>query len=56
MKVICNTTPLIALSSIERLNLLKEIYSSVIVPKAVIEEISAGGRIIVPDLLSFNID
>lgn len=54
MKVICNTTPFIALSSIDQLRLLKEIYSSIIVPMAVIEEIGEGGKINVPDLASFD--
>jgi len=54
MKVICNTTPFIALSSIDQLGLLKEIYSSIIVPRAVIEEINEGGNVNVPDLTSFD--
>jgi predicted nucleic acid-binding protein len=54
MKVICNTTPFIALSSIDQMGLLKEIYSSVITPTAVIEEVSAGGAIRVPDLASLE--
>lgn len=54
MKVICNTTPFIALSSIDQIGLLKEIYSSLITPRAVIEEVSAGGAICVPDLASLD--
>ena len=54
MKVICNTTPFIALSSIDQLRLLKEIYSSIIVPMAVIEEVGEGGKINVPNLASFD--
>ena len=54
MKVICNTTPLISLSAIDSLFLLETIYTSVIVPEAVSEEINQGGRINVPDLTSFN--
>ena len=49
MKVICNTTPFIALSSIGQILLLKDIYSSIMVPRAVIEEVSVGGVINVPD-------
>ena len=45
MKVIFNTTPFIALASIDQIVLLKEIYSSLITPSAVIEEVSAGGAI-----------
>lgn len=54
MKVICNTTPFIALSSIDQIHLLKEIYSSIIVPRAIIEEINEGGKINVPDLSSLD--
>ena len=54
MKVICNTTPFIALSSIGQIGLLKEIYSSIITPIAVIEETSAGGAIPVSDLASLG--
>ncbi len=54
MKVICNTTPFISLSSIGEINLLRQIYSSVIVPKAVVEEINRGGEISVPDLTSLG--
>ena len=38
-KVIANTTPLIALANIDRLELLRELYGTVIVPQAVIDEI-----------------
>jgi predicted nucleic acid-binding protein len=54
MKVICNTTPFIALSSIDQIGLLKEIFSSLITPRAVIEEVSAGGAIRVPNLASLD--
>ena len=54
MKVICNTTPFIALSSIDQIGLLKEVYSSIILPRAVIEEINEGGKINVPDLTAFD--
>ena len=54
MKVICNTTPFIALSSIGQIPLLKDIYSSILVPRAVIEELSVGGIINVPDLASLD--
>lgn len=50
MKVICNTTPLIALSSIESLGLLNDIYGEVFIPEAVLREIEQGGGIAVPDL------
>ena len=54
MKIICNTTPFIALSSIGKIELLSMIYPTIIVPEAVIEEINAGGKIYVPDLTSFK--
>ena len=38
-RVIANTTPLIALASINRLDLLRELYGTIIVPQAVIDEI-----------------
>ena len=37
-KVIANTTPLIALANIDRLELLHELYGTIIVPQAVIDE------------------
>ena len=54
MKVICNTTPFISLSSENSITLLKSVYSKVIVPEAVIEEIKEGGNINVPDLTSID--
>lgn len=39
-KVIVNTTPLIALSHVGQLNLLKELYGEIIIPQAVYEEVS----------------
>lgn len=39
-KVIVNTTPLIALSHVGQLNLLKELYGEIIIPQAVFEEVS----------------
>ncbi len=38
-KVIINTTPIIALSEIGELSLLKSLYEEVVIPKAVFEEI-----------------
>jgi hypothetical protein len=45
-----NTTPFIALSSIDQLDMLPKIFGKVHVAKAVIDECAEGGRIIVPDL------
>ena len=44
MKVISNASPLIALSQIERLNLLKEIWGEIIIPKAVYNEVVLKGK------------
>ena len=41
LKVIINSTPLIALCKIDRLNLLKEKYGEIIIPAAVFREITA---------------
>lgn len=38
-KIISNTTPIITLLTISKLELLKELYGSVIVPQGVFEEI-----------------
>lgn len=43
MIVFCNTTPLIALSSIEKLDLLPCLFDRVYVVSEVIEECTAGG-------------
>ena len=38
-KVIANTTPLIALANIDKLELLHQLYSEIIIPQAVMDEI-----------------
>lgn len=43
-RVVCNTTPLIALSLIERLDLLENLYGQVVIPSAVEAELLAGGH------------
>ncbi len=48
--VISNTTPIIALASIEKLELLPLIFNEITIAKAVRDEINAGGRIKVPSL------
>ena len=40
-KVIANTTPLIALANIDQLELLHELYGTITVPQAVIDEITS---------------
>lgn len=54
MKIICNITPFIALSSIDQIPLLKELYGSIQVPQAVIDELKAGGSILVPDIAKYE--
>ena len=39
--VIVNSTPIIALASINNLNILKQLYNEVFIPEAVYSEISA---------------
>lgn len=41
--VISNTTPIIALAVIDRLELLRELYTEVLIPPAVYAEVIAGG-------------
>jgi hypothetical protein len=41
--VVCNATPLIALSLIDQLPLLRDIYQSILIPAAVHQEVMAGG-------------
>jgi len=50
--IFCNTTPLIALSGIGRLDLLARLFRVVHVVEAVVEECAAGGPVAVPDLPS----
>ena len=50
MIVFSDTTPLIALSSIQRLDLLRQLFQRVHVVREVVEECMAGGSIVVPDL------
>ncbi len=42
--LIADSSPLIALAGVNRLNLLPRLYSRVIAPSAVIDEILAGGE------------
>ncbi len=50
MKVFSNTTPFIALASIERLDLLPQLFGQIHVAAEVIDECAAGGPIVVPGL------
>jgi predicted nucleic acid-binding protein len=42
-RLVCNTGPLIALSLIDRIDLLRSLFEVVIIPEAVHQEILAGG-------------
>ena len=48
--IFSNTTPLIALSSINQLHLLPELFNEIYVVNTVINECAKGGKIRVPDL------
>jgi uncharacterized protein len=48
--VFCNTTPFIALASIDRLDLLHQVLGDISVADAVVEECARGGPIPVPAL------
>ncbi len=52
--VYCNTTPFIALSSIDRLDLLPKCFGDVCVVGEVIDECATGGAVKVPDLLALD--
>ena len=54
MIVFSNTTPFIALASIDRLALLPQLFDKVHVAESVIDECTEGGRILVPDLRSLD--
>ena len=41
-KVISNTTPILSLLKIDKIDLLKELFESIIIPKAVFQEIEKG--------------
>lgn len=42
--VVVNSTPIITLSLIDRLNLLDQLYARVVIPSAVHREVLAGGQ------------
>ncbi len=54
MIVFSNTTPIIALSGINKLDLLPALFDTVHVVDAVVEECAAGGKIFVPDLTKLS--
>jgi hypothetical protein len=52
--IFSNTTPLIALSSINQLHLLPELFNEIYVVDTVINECAKGGKIRVPDLTKLS--
>jgi len=54
VRVFSNTTPFIALASIDQLQVLPQLFGSVYVAQSVIEECAEGGRILVPHLQSLS--
>lgn len=54
MKVFSNTTPFIALSSINQLELLPKIFGKIHIVKSVQKECLEGGRIMVADPAGFD--
>ncbi|MCI5210484.1 MAG: hypothetical protein D3910_17225 [Candidatus Electrothrix sp. ATG2] len=54
MIVFSNTTPFIALASINQLDLLPQLFTEVCVVPEVIEECRAGGPVLVPKLTSLS--
>jgi len=54
-KVIVNSTPIIALLEIGRLGILKELYSEIIIPEAVRDEISIKNAQVLDDYIWIQI-
>lgn len=52
MIVFSNTTPFIALCSVNLLQLMPAIFDTIVVASSVLEECSEGGKIFVPDLVN----
>jgi len=50
VKVFSNTTPFIALASIQRLDLLPQLFGQILVAEEVIGECAVGGPVVVPPL------
>lgn len=48
--IFSNTTPFIALASVQKLDLLPQLFGEIYVVQEVIDECKVGGRIYVPDL------
>ena len=54
MIVYSNTTPIIALASIGRLDILSKVFSKIHVAQAVADECATGGKIVVPPLAELD--
>ena len=44
-KIVSNTTPILSLLKIDRLDILRYLYKEIIIPKAVFDEIEKGNHI-----------
>jgi len=44
IKVLCNSSPIIGLAKIDRLDIIEKLYQEIIVPKAVFDELITKGR------------
>lgn len=55
-KVIVNTTPLIALSHVGQLSVLKELYGEIIIPEAVYRELSVKAESICKRTVDMSLD
>ncbi len=53
MRVICNSSPLIAFDCINRVNILQQLFDTIIIPEAVYEEVysKADKNIFSPDFI-----
>jgi len=54
MIIFSNTTPLIALSAIQQLDLLPILFNEIYVVDTVVNECARGGKIVVPDLANLR--
>lgn len=55
-KVVVNTTPLIALSHVGQLSVLKDLYGEIIIPEAVYRELSAKAESICKRTVDGSLD
>ena len=55
-KVVVNTTPLIALSHVGQLDILKKLYEGIIIPEAVYKELSAKSESVCKKAVDRSLD